>query len=203
MVVVQPLLVATIVFSLPIARVVTNRRIRRIEWIGAITGGRRPGRAARGEQDRRGHDDASLAVWLAVGGACVAIALVLFLLARGRNPALRAGLLGTAAGILFGLAAALTKAALSRVDEGIVEVVVDWHLYAMIVISVAAFWLQQAALQTGALSAAVASSMAFDPLSSIPLESGSKAIDEATAADSAPSTQPVEPEGRTLITIIA
>jgi H+/Cl- antiporter ClcA len=39
----------------------------------------------------------------------------------------------------------------------------------MIVISVAAFWLQQAALQTGALSAAVASSMAFDPLSSIPL----------------------------------
>ena len=64
--------------------------------------------------------------------------------------------------------------------------VVDWHLYAMIVISVAAFWLQQAALQTGALSAAVASSMAFDPLSSIPLDSGSKAMVEATAADSAP-----------------
>jgi hypothetical protein len=42
-------------------------------------------------------------------------------------------------------------------------------LQAMIVISVAAFWLQQAALQTGALAAAVASSMAFDPLSSIPL----------------------------------
>ena len=45
----------------------------------------------------------------------------------------------------------------------------DWHLYALILVSVAAFWLQQAALQTGALSAAVASSMAFDPLSSIPL----------------------------------
>ena len=169
MVVVQPLLVATIVFSLPIARVVTNRRIRRIEWIGAITVAGGLAALLVVSKTDEGTDDASLAVWLAVGGACVAIALVLFLLARGRNPALRAGLLGTAAGILFGLAAALTKAALSRVDEGIVEVVVDWHLYAMIVISVAAFWLQQAALQTGALSAAVASSMAFDPLSSIPL----------------------------------
>ena len=169
MVVVQPLLVATIVFSLPIARVVTKRRIRRIEWIGAITVAGGLAALLVVSKTDEGTDDASLGVWLAVGGACVAIALVLFLLARGRSPALRAGLLGTAAGILFGLAAALTKAALSRFDEGIVEVVVDWHLYAMIVISVAAFWLQQAALQTGALSAAVASSMAFDPLSSIPL----------------------------------
>jgi drug/metabolite transporter (DMT)-like permease len=169
MVVVQPLLVATIVFSLPIAWVVTKRRIRGIEWIGAITVAGGLAALLVVSKTDEGTDDASLGVWLAVGGACVGIALVLFLLARRRNPALRAGLLGTAAGILFGLAAALTKAALSRFDEGIVEVVADWHLYAMIVISVAAFWLQQAALQTGALSAAVASSMAFDPLSSIPL----------------------------------
>ena len=94
---------------------------------------------------------------------------MLFALARGRSPALRAGLLGTAAGILFGLGAALTKTTVSRFDEGVLEVVLDWHLYAMIVVSAAAMWLQQAALQTGALSAAVASSMAFDPLSSIPL----------------------------------
>ena len=49
------------------------------------------------------------------------------------------------------------------------EVVWDWHLYAMVALSVGAVWLQQAALQTGALAAAVASTMAFDPLSSIPL----------------------------------
>jgi drug/metabolite transporter (DMT)-like permease len=169
MVIVQPLLVATIVFSLPIARVVTKRQIRGIEWIGAlvVTGGLAALLVV--SKTDEGADDASLGVWLTVGGACLGIALVLFLLARGRSPALRAGFLGTAAGILFGLGAALTKATMSRFDEGILEVVWDWHLYALIAVSIAAFWLQQAALQTGALSAAVASSMAFDPLSSIPL----------------------------------
>ena len=43
----------------------------------------------------------------------------------------------------------------------------DWHVYALVVISIAAFWLEQAALQTGALAAAVATTMAFDPLSSL------------------------------------
>jgi len=169
MVIVQPLLVATIVFSLPIARVVTKRQIRRIEWIGAlvVTGGLAALLVV--SKTDEGADDASLGVWLSVGGACIGIALVLLLLARGRSPAHRAGLLGTASGILFGLAAALTKAAMSRLDEGILEVVWDWHVYALIAVSIAAFWLQQAALQTGALSAAVASGMAFDPLSSIPL----------------------------------
>ena len=169
MVIVQPLLVATIVFALPIARVLTKRRIRRIEWVGAlvVTGGLAALLIV--SKTSEGSDDASIGVWLAVGGACVGIALVLYLLARGRSPALRAGLLGTAAGILFGFAAALTKATMSRFDEGILDVVWDWHLYALIAVSVAAFWLQQAALQTGALSAAVASNMAFDPLSSIPL----------------------------------
>jgi drug/metabolite transporter (DMT)-like permease len=169
MVIVQPLLVATIVFALPIARVVAKRQIRRMEWIGAfvVTGGLAALLIV--SKTSEGTDDASLGVWLAVGGACVGITLALFVVARGRSPALRAGLLGTAAGILFGFAAALTKATMSRFDEGILEVVWDWHLYALIIVSVAAFWLQQAALQTGALSAAVASNMAFDPLSSIPL----------------------------------
>jgi drug/metabolite transporter (DMT)-like permease len=167
MVIVQPLLVATIVFSLPIARLVTKRHIRRIEWIGAsVVAGGLAALLIVSKTDE-GTDDASVGVWLAVGAVCIGIALVLFLLARGRSPALRAGLLGTASGILFGFAAALTKATVSRFDEGVLEVVWDWHLYAMIAVSLAAFWLQQAALQTGALSAAVASTMAFDPLSSI------------------------------------
>ena len=169
MVIVQPLLVATIVFALPIARVVANRQIRGQEWVGALMVTAGLAALLIVSKTDEGTDDASLGVWLAVGGACIGITLILFVLARGRSPALRAGLLGTAGGLLFGFAAALTKATMSRFDEGILDVILDWHLYALILVSVAAFWLQQAALQTGALSAAVASSMAFDPLSSIPL----------------------------------
>jgi drug/metabolite transporter (DMT)-like permease len=169
LVVVQPVLVATIAFTLPIARVVTKRRIRGIEVIGA-------GIVAAGlvvllvaTKTSQGTDDATVMRWLVVGGACAGICVVLFGLARLRTGAVRAGLIGTSSGILFGLAAALTKATVDRLDDGVVAVVWDWHLYAMIALSIAAFWLEQVALQTGALAAAVASTMAFDPLSSIPL----------------------------------
>jgi drug/metabolite transporter (DMT)-like permease len=168
-VIVQPLLVATIVFSLPIARVVTKRHVHRMEWVGALIVSLGLAALLIVSKTDEGRDDASFGLWMAVSGVCVGLAVLLFLLARGRSPALRAGLLGTAAGILFGLAAALTKTTVARFDEGLLEVVWDWHVYAMIILSLGAVWLQQAALQTGALAAAVASTMAFDPLSSIPL----------------------------------
>jgi hypothetical protein len=167
MVVVQPLLVATIVFALPLGRLIEKRRIQRADMIGAalVTGGL--GALLVVSKTSAGEDDASLLSWAVIGGGAVGVAVLLFLLARGRGSALRAGLLGSAAGILFGLAAALTKTTVSMFDEGLGAVLWDWHVYALVIISVAAFWLEQAALQTGALAAAVATTMAFDPLSSL------------------------------------
>ncbi|HSE82679.1 MAG TPA: DMT family transporter [Gaiellaceae bacterium] len=167
MVIVQPLLVASIVFALPLGRLLEGRRIRREEWIGAalVTAGL--GALLVVSKPEQGSDDASLLAWAVVGGATVGLAALLFALARGRAPALRAGLLGTAGGILFGLSAAVTKTTVSLLDEGLGAVFGDWHVYALVVISVVAFWLEQAALQTGALAAAVATTMAFDPLSSL------------------------------------
>jgi drug/metabolite transporter (DMT)-like permease len=167
MVIVQPLLVASIVFALPLGRLVEGRRIRREEMIGAalVTGGLAALLIV--SKPAEGSDDASLLKWAVIGGATVGLAVVLFVLARGRRPSLRAGLLGTAGGVLFGLAAALTKTTVSRLDDGLVEVFADWHVYALVAVSIVAFWLEQAALQTGALAAAVATTMAFDPLSSL------------------------------------
>jgi drug/metabolite transporter (DMT)-like permease len=167
MVVVQPLLVASIVFALPLGRVIEKRRVRRTEVLGA-------GLVAAGlaallvvSKPSAGEDDASLRSWALIGGGAIGVAGLLFVLARDRSTTVRAGLLGTAGGVLFGLAAALTKATVSLLDEGIGAVLWDWHVYAMAIVSVAAFWLEQAALQTGALAAAVATTMAFDPLSSL------------------------------------
>jgi drug/metabolite transporter (DMT)-like permease len=166
-VIVQPLLIATIVFALPLGRLIEHRRITRNEWVGATIVTVGLGTLLLVSKTDEGADDAPLARWALIGGATVAVAVVLFLLARGRAPTVRAALLGTAGGILFGLAAALTKTVVSSLDEGVLEVVGTWHLYVLIAISIAAFWLEQAALQTGALAAAVATTMAFDPLSSL------------------------------------
>ncbi|MGH3038028.1 MAG: DMT family transporter [Gaiellaceae bacterium] len=167
MVVVQPLLILSIVFALPLGRLLEGRRIKRNEWIGAalVTGGLAVLLIT--AKTDEGSDDASFARWAIAGGITGGIAVVLFLLAHGRSPSVRGALLGIAGGILFGFAAALTKTVVSDFDEGFVAVVTDWHLYAIVVISVAAFWLEQAALQTGALAAAVATTMAFDALSSL------------------------------------
>ena len=167
MVVVQPLLVASIVFALPLGRLIEKRTIERAEWIGAamVTGGLAVLLIT--SKPAAGDDDASLLAWAVIGGGAAGVAVVLFLLAQGRRPEIRAGLLGTAAGILFGLGAALTKTAVSLLDDGIGAVFGDWHVYALVVVSIAAFWLEQAALQTGALAVAVATTMAFDPLSSL------------------------------------
>jgi drug/metabolite transporter (DMT)-like permease len=167
MVLVQPLLVATIVFALPLGRLIEKRPIKRSELIGAalVTGALAALLVV--SKPSEGKDDASLLSWALIGGAAVGVAVVLFTLARGRSSTVRAGLLGTAGGILFGLAAALTKATVSLFDDGVAAVLWDWHVYALVIVSVAAFWLEQAALQTGALAAAVATTMAFDPLSSL------------------------------------
>ena len=167
MVVVQPLLVASIVFALPLGRLIEKRTIERAEWIGAamVTGGLAVLLIT--SKPAAGDDDASLLAWAVIGGGAAGVAVVLFVLAQGRRPEVRAGLLGTASGILFGLGAALTKTAVSLLDDGIGAVFGDWHVYALVLVSIAAFWLEQAALQTGALAVAVATTMAFDPLSSL------------------------------------
>jgi drug/metabolite transporter (DMT)-like permease len=167
MVVVQPLLVASIVFALPLGRLIEKRTIERAEWIGAamVTGGLAVLLVT--SKPAAGDDDASLLAWAVIGGGAAGVAVVLFVLAQGRRPEVRAGLLGTASGILFGLGAALTKTAVSLLDDGVGAVFGDWHVYALVGVSIAAFWLEQAALQTGALAVAVATTMAFDPLSSL------------------------------------
>ena len=45
----------------------------------------------------------------------------------------------------------------------------DWHLYALVAVGYASMTLNQLALNTGALAPAVATSMAFDPITSVVL----------------------------------
>jgi drug/metabolite transporter (DMT)-like permease len=165
--VVQPLLVATVVFALPLGARFTGQKVKRID-IGAaflvvfaliafLTIADPSG----------GGDDAPLGQWLVTGGICAAICVPLVLLGR-RGPApRRAAALGTATGVLFALSAALTKVAADQVDDGLFEVFVHWHLYALIVVGYASMTLNQLALNTGALAPAVATALAFDPITSV------------------------------------
>ena len=183
LVVVQPLLATTVVFSLPLGAKLGGRRVARRDMVAAlaVTAGLAGFLVV--ADPTGGREDATTAAWLVSFGAAAVLCAALAFAARGRPPARRAGLLGAAAGILFGLTAALTKATVERLDDGLLEVATDWHLYALLVVGYAATSLSQSSLQTGALAPSVATQLSFDPIASLLL--GILAFDETVHEDSA------------------
>ena len=167
LVVVQPLLATSVVFALPLGAWLGGQRTGRREWTAAVlvTAGLAVFLVV--GDPHGGRDDATVTAWLISGAAIGAGAAALTLAAAGRPPAMRAALLGSATGLLFGLSAALTKATVERLDDGLLEVVTDWHLYALIVVGYASMTLSQASLQAGALAPAIATQMVLDPVVSL------------------------------------
>ena len=84
------------------------------------------------------HDWLIAAAIIQAGRALLHATASLFL---ARRPATKAALAGTASGILFGLAAALTKATVDRLDDGVFALLGDWHVYALVAVALPTFWL--------------------------------------------------------------
>lgn len=167
--VVQPVLVSSVVFALPLGARLTGQRIRPADIgaavlvVGALIA------FLTIANPSGGRDDAPFDEWLVAGGACGLASGILVILGRFGSAPRRAAMLGIATGILFALSAALTKAVVDELDDGILDVLAGWHLYALIVVGYASMTLNQLALNTGALAPAVATSMAFDPIASVVL----------------------------------
>jgi drug/metabolite transporter (DMT)-like permease len=181
LVVVQPLLASAVVFALPLNAKLGGRKPSRQQLLAAVAVTVGLGAFLFASDPEGGVDDASTRAWIIsftlCGLACVALALA----ARGKSAARRAALLGIAAGILFALSAALTKATVDRLEDGVFEIFIDWHLYALLVVGYISMMLSMAALQTGALAPAVATQMSLDPIVSVLL--GTMAFDETIHED--------------------
>ena len=167
LVIVQPLLATSLVFALPLGAALDRRRVTRRELGAAlvVTAGLAAFLAL--ADPSGGRDDAPLGRWLAAFAVAGVLAAAAVLLARGATPRRRAVLLGSACGVLFGLSAALTKATVERLDEGVLHVIADWHLWALIVVGYAGTAFAQSSLQTGALGPAVATQTVLDPFASL------------------------------------
>ncbi len=165
--VVQPLLVTSGVFALPLGARLTGQRVGRREVWAAVLVTAALAVFLIVADPSGGRDDAPLHQWLIGGAAFGGASALLVLAARNASPKTKAALLGTATGLLFGLSAALTKAVGDQFEEGVLTIFTDWHLYALIVVGYASMTLNQLALATGALAPAIATAMAFDPIASV------------------------------------
>ncbi len=165
--VVQPLLAASMVFALPLGRRITDQRISRNDITAAVLVTVALIAFLTIADPSGGRDDAPPGEWLVAGAIGVAVCVPLVLVAQRSRPAMKAALLGTATGVLFGFSAALTKAVGDQFADDVFAIFSHWELYALIVVGYASMTLNQLALSTGVLAPALATAMAFDPITSV------------------------------------
>ena len=165
--VVQPLLVISLVFALPLGVRFSSQRIHRREVVAAVLVVVGLAAFLTLARPAGGRSEAPLRDWLFVGLGCTAVCAPLALLGRHGLAPRRAAWLGTSAGILFALTAALTKAVVDDLQVGLIHVITSWELYALAGIGYVSMTLNQLALNTGALAATLGTSTAADPVVSV------------------------------------
>jgi drug/metabolite transporter (DMT)-like permease len=168
LIVVQPLLVTTIVFALPLGVWLTSQHVARTQVLGSVVVV--VGLALFvlvGDPDA-GVDNAStqsFVITVLVISAIVA-ALLLWLHTKSA-PALRAAVLGVCAGLLYGLSATFSKPVINDLHVSLAEAAGDWRTWALLGFGFIAFLIQQLSLATGQLAPAVAAVSVSNPAVSV------------------------------------
>lgn len=167
--VVQPLLISGVLFALPISAVLEGRRPSGREWLLALVlvAGLAMFLLAARPSPGRVKLDADVLAWstVIVGAIIGLLTLVAMRWPRGHRPAL----LGAAAGIGYGLVAALLKQATALYHTGILHLFTDWPLWALIAVGGAALGLTQMAYRAGPLAKSMPSLTVADPAASVVL----------------------------------
>ena len=167
MIVVQPILATAVVFALPFGAKLSGQRVVRRDILAAVAVCIGLAAFLVVSDPSGGRDDGPIHLWVVVGGGLCLVSGLLAAIGVHTRPRAKAALFGTSEGLLFGLAAALTKAVVDSLGEGVVELLTDWHLYALVVVGFVSMTLSQISLQTGALAPAAATQMIFDPVASV------------------------------------
>jgi len=165
--IIQPLLVTTVVFALPLGYWFTQQDVGRREIVGAavVVGGLML--FALFGSPSSGNDNAPGNEWAIALSVIVVLCAGLLVLARRAVGSREAALYGIVSGILFGASACLVKPTVETLDEGITAVLSSWEFYAMAIAGIAAFVLQQISLSSGFLATSVATVSTANPIVSV------------------------------------
>ena len=168
--VVQPLLVSSLLFALPLSAKLAGRRVTATEWgwavlltvalaVFVVLARPRPGLY-------RGQELAWTVATLVIA-PIVVFCVVFGARSTGRR---RAVLIAIAVGVLFGLVAVLTKLVMYQLaEDGIFGPIRLPALYLLAAVGVAAMLLQQSAFHAGALQASVPTMLVLEPVVAVML----------------------------------
>ncbi len=165
--IVQPLLVTTVVFALPLGHYLTQQYVGRREIGGAFVIVVGLALFTIFGHPADGNGNAPNSDWLVVIVLVAIVSGVLLTFAGRGGPSMRAAMYGSAAGVLFGLSASLTKPTLDYLKDGVGEMLSHWEPYVLAFVGILGFVLQQISLGTGRLAPSVATVSTVNPFVSI------------------------------------
>jgi drug/metabolite transporter (DMT)-like permease len=168
--IVQPLLASELVFMLVLRRFWIRQSIRPVTWGAAAVTCVTLAVFVAAAEPQGGNTTPTSHHWLTALLACCVGAGVLAVLARWGSAGLRAALYASAAAVIWALVATFIKATTDTLTEfGVGGMFTRWPVYALAAGSVAALFLQQAALHVGPLRASQPFLVIIDPIVSIAL----------------------------------
>jgi len=169
---VEPLLVLSLVFALPMGAWLEHRRASTADvasttviaaGLAMFLGVARPG---------IGHPHASGAAWVVLTAAIAAVCGAAVIGARGGSRRRAAVLLAAGSGTAFGYVAAVTERTGHILDRGVVHTLATWAPYGLLVGGVGALLLTQSAFHAGALRLSLPTLTVAQPLVAVAIGLG-------------------------------
>jgi drug/metabolite transporter (DMT)-like permease len=158
LVVVQSLTALSLIVALPFGVWLTNQHIGWRESSGALLTLVGLLVFLFAGQPQGGTNHPSATTWWVACVVIFGLVAVLTVVGNRLHGADMAITLGIAAGLGFGLQAAVTKTFVMEVGGGVLALLADWSVYVLILSALSGFVLQQSSLKTGVLAPAMASS---------------------------------------------
>ncbi|PTR26557.1 hypothetical protein C8K36_105129 [Rhodococcus sp. OK519] len=163
MLLVQPLLVLSLMFALPLTARLSGRAVRPADWWWAAVLTLAVAVLVVVGDPRAGAPRAETWHWVLVVAVGVPALVLCLVGARSGSPSRRALLLGLAGGALFGVGAVLTKAVVHLIARGPVPLLTSLELYVLVGVFGAAVAIQQLAFRTGELQASLPATTVTEP----------------------------------------
>jgi drug/metabolite transporter (DMT)-like permease len=179
LVVVQPLLVCGLLFALPLGAAWAGRKLGRRDWVAAVMVCAGLAVFLAVANPASGHNNVRPLVWILLLATSGGAVLGLIAMSVRRAAWQRAVLLSAAAGVVYGVTAALTKTSSHLLDRGIILLLVHWQPYALLVAGIGGMVIAQSAFQAGSLDASLPTMSVVDPVVSIMI--GALAFGESIA----------------------
>ena len=162
---VQPVLVSSLLFVLPLSARLSHRRVTRSEWLWAVLLTAAIAVFVVVGHPRPGHVRPPTLAWTAVAAVAAPVLVCCVLGATKSGGRRRAVLLAVAVAVLLGVVAVLTKVSVVRLAHGGVPNLLSSPTpYVLVAIALAATVLQQSAFHAGALQASVPTMIVLEPL---------------------------------------